>query len=513
MQSVDYILVLVILEAALCLLLASYFFERTARTRKYFGWLFGVLALLSIGGFLNFGELRGRGAWIHWHEQYHFYLGSKYLKELRYDAIYDATILAAQDQGILTSRSFARRDPASFRKTERPITRERERVLRGRFTPERWQSFLDDVAAILTQDRTPVRQRLAYANDHGNTGSPSWAMVAGILTRSFGPGYTARLVYASVDVLLLVALFVAVRWTMGGRAMCLAMIIGLSPPLVVTYLGGSIMRMDWIVALGISLCLLEKKHVRTAGLLLGYAVSSKLIAGLIVLPFGIRFLIESVRERRVNSTHLRYILFSFVGLVACILASTLVFRDLGVWRDYFGRLLTAFHEEYYSQNHSFRDVFLQILYRPSSLWHPYTAAIAAADPRIYIEHIRGWFILAQVVLLAGLARVAARDTARASFALGPLAVFVLLVTNRYYWQMWVITAIALGPDYRTSGKHTAFLAAVLAWIGWMNFTEATRQAVAHGGYVGSVGLFVMTLAIIITELFRGHGARRLSSAA
>ena len=86
---------LVVVEAALCLLLASFFFERTDRHRKHFRWLFGLLAVLSVACYFNFGQFRFHGQSLHDHEQFHFFLGSKYLPELRYDAIYDAALLAA----------------------------------------------------------------------------------------------------------------------------------------------------------------------------------------------------------------------------------------------------------------------------------------------------------------------------------------------------------------------------------------------------------------------------------
>lgn len=493
---------LVVLAAAICCLLASYFLENTAQRKKLFGWLFGVLAVLSVVLFFNFGSQTGGGRLVHVHEQYHFFLGSKYLKELRYDAIYEAGILAARESGVLRNSEIKRRNPMDFKLTVRPITRERQAELRRRFGQNKWRSFRDDVQFFGDPG--------TFVVDHGNTGSPTWAMTASLFTRTLPLNSSTTMIFGCLDLLLLVILFLAVWDTFGGRTLQLTLIVGLSVPLIHAYLLGSILRMDWIVALGISVCLFEKRHYRSAGLLLGYAIAVKLLAGIMVIPFGLRFLVKTVRNRRVNRDHLRYIVFAGIGLVCSILLAALYFWDAQLWQDYFQRLLVTLHEHYYRSQHSFRDLFLQAYHDPGSLRQLFPETIAASETSHSIQPLRGLFAVAQATLLVGLVVVAVRNSARYAFALGPLAVFLLLVSNRYYWQMWIIAAIVLAPSYRTNWRHLGYLCLILVWLGSNQIVSRSGHDDPWGGYFGSYALFWILAALLGFELIAWWRTRAAS---
>ena len=107
------------------LLFASYRFETTSRHENDFRRLFGLLAVISIGCFFNFGTFHEEGRFVHEHEQYHFFLGSKYL-----------------------------RDPQTFKLTNHEIAPERETQLRERFTPERRSNFAQTPPGSVTPART-----------------------------------------------------------------------------------------------------------------------------------------------------------------------------------------------------------------------------------------------------------------------------------------------------------------------------------------------------------------------
>ena len=504
-SALDTAIELSVVVAALVLVLASYFLESSPAQGRWLDRSFALLGLLAALCFINYGTFREHGSGVHRHEQFHFFVGSKYLREVRYDGIYEAGLLALTDAGGLRpGRQVAYRDLLTFGLRRLPLTADRERELRGRFTPARWRAFQQDVLANWVQ---------LYAMDYGNTGSPAWAMVAGLFTRFLPLTPLSARLFGALDLALLLLLFVTAAWALGLRAAGLAMVTGLLVPLVYLYLGGSILRLDWVVALGFSVCFWHTGRFRTAGLCLGYAVASKFFAGLIVLPFGLRLVVEAAR-RRVARDDLRFVAFALLGLVLSVVLSGMFFGDFELWPDYVRRLEATFRGPYYAHNHSFQDFFLQAYHEPATAWRPVPARVAAANFTHHLGEVRGLFVAAQLCLLTGIAWVAARNRPHFALALGPLAVFVLTVSNRYYWQMWMISTLALAPTSRKDTRSTAYLCAILGWIASMNLVHIDSPLEdLRGGYWGSYWMFAMLASLVVGELIawgraRWVGARR-----
>ena len=51
----------------------------------------GVVALLSLLSYYDFGRFHGGGRFVHYHDLYHYYMGSKYFPEVGYEGLYAAT--------------------------------------------------------------------------------------------------------------------------------------------------------------------------------------------------------------------------------------------------------------------------------------------------------------------------------------------------------------------------------------------------------------------------------------
>jgi hypothetical protein len=496
--SLDHLVEFAVVTATLCLLLVSFFVEQTARRRRSVEWAFYVLGLISVASFFNFGlgEVRRQGRHVHYHEQFHFYLGSKYLPEVRYDGLYDATLVAAKESHWPEQPHLRRRDLSEFRMVSDLLPAERRDEIRERFSPERWRQFRRDASLFFLHHRPG-----AYVKDHGNTGSPAWAMVAGWFTRSLEWGPTSAFVLGCLDLILLLLLFATVGWIFGARVAALTAIVGLSVPLVYTYLGGSILRMDWIFALGMSVCLFERGSYRGAGIFLGYAIASKPFAAVVVVPLGFRLLADAIRERQVDRGRLRYVGYAILGLVLAVLLSSLYFGDAKLWDDYAERVTKTFHADYYRNNHSLRDVFLQVVHEPASALDPLPESVATRDPTVSVQDVRGGLLAAQLLCIAALGIVAIRNPVRVAFALGPLALFVLLVTNRYYWQVWMISAVALAPTYRRDWRHAAFLGGILVWLAaghGLRFSSLGLDR-EFGGYFGSFNLTLLGAAVVGLE--------------
>ena len=503
------ILKMVLLEAVLAAILASFVFERTDRHRRAFDWLFGLLAIAAVVGFFNFGSFRRSGRLIHGHEHYHFFLGSKYLHELRYDGIYWATVEAAAEGGLRGHPIRRIRDPMTFGLVRPQSDRDRISEIRGRFDAPRWASFVEDVRFYLDTLKIDSRSTLT---DHGNTGSPSWAMVASVFTATLPLGTVTANLIAQVDMLLMGLLFIFVWRSFGRRTALVSMAVGLLIPRVYDWLGGSILRMDWVFAFGMSVCLFQSRRFRTAGVFLGYAVSTKLFVGLLVLPIGLKILSNTIEKRQIEANHLKYIFTSSITLCLLIAASSFYFNGFAIWEDYASRLLVTFSERYYSDQYSFRDIFLQLdLGFFKYIVDPTPIPVAASISNVDIANYRTPFSVTQIILAALLLIPIIRNSERFSFALGPLFVFLGLVTNMYYWQMLLFSIIPLASAYRRSRRYTLYLGAIIVFLMTSYLFEHYGNLRRLQGYFGSYRILVAYVLVVLVEIASIPRIRQISA--
>lgn len=104
-----------------------------------------VLALLAIAalGYVNFGFFHpGRGH-VHYWDAFHYFMGAKYLPELGYSRLYEATYAAGREMGafdyvtqVRDLETYALREAGSIDRS----------AARDRFRPERWEAFKRDLA-------------------------------------------------------------------------------------------------------------------------------------------------------------------------------------------------------------------------------------------------------------------------------------------------------------------------------------------------------------------------------
>src|SRR5262249_41814757 len=112
------------------------------RLRRLRDGLLIAFAVIAYTGYYNWGNFHFYER-IHWHEFFHYYIGSKYFPEVGYTGIYEAACVAEMEDGFrhrvetreirdltkneLVSATYVLRDPERFKKG-----------FAHPFTPERW---------------------------------------------------------------------------------------------------------------------------------------------------------------------------------------------------------------------------------------------------------------------------------------------------------------------------------------------------------------------------------------
>ena len=226
------IIKIMILEAGAALLLFDRFLAGRFERQRKVG--FAVLAGLMVFAWCEYGSFR-----VHHWEQFHFYLGAKYQKEVGWFDLYKAALIADREPdgphvlGTVTET----RDLTNFEvvKVEQALA-DAGRV-RAQFSDERWSAFKEDLrrfSALVPWWQQPGRDGRtswqAMMLDHGNSNSPAWAVfahpIASVLPLTAGN----LALIGALDMLLMIALWAAAYRVFGIRLASIGLLIWATAP-------------------------------------------------------------------------------------------------------------------------------------------------------------------------------------------------------------------------------------------------------------------------------------------
>lgn len=489
----DLVAATIAASAAGVVLLSALFEPRWPRLRPAFTALLILAGLAAAWRFDNGDRMRSTLNPVHAHEQYHFVLGERYMEELRYDHLYLATLAAGLERGEKLP-DFEIRDPDTFELHRADELRGAAWHSRARFSPERWAAFQADVLVLQQELRG---KRWGVLSDHGFTASPAWATVARGLVGQLPIRKDTLPLFGAVDLCLLAALLGLAWRHHGARTAATLAVLVLLPARIWPWLGGSLLRMDWLFALGGSAILVGAKRPRGAGLLLGYAIASKAFCAVPALFLALPMLRDALAARRPQRDDLRLVGWAFVGLLGSVAVSSAVFGP-SLWLDYAERIHATLTEGYYRSQYSFRDIGTQLHFRPEALFDPLPDKVYVSRPK-WLDHPPITLPISRVVLGLGLAFVAWRNSRAFAAWVGVLGVFLFLVSNIYYWQL--LGLLALGTAIPGAPRrHALLLALGLGFVALGRMPDLYDWGNSLHGYWGSFWLTWMVLVTILMEL-------------
>jgi hypothetical protein len=247
------------------------------------GVVTGVLALSAVMAFAAFYNLGRPQFWDHQHNRPEFVHTNdlrvyqpfaKYFKELGYDGVYQASVLAYAEErrggsldsmGMQEVRSLADHRVRRVRDIEDEIRR-----VKDRFSPERWQEFKKDMSFFMDVQGP---EYLSTLTDHGANATPVWVFF-GRLLMAHGQASEQLLVATGlVDGLLLLLMAVALWRAFGLWPMLLAMTVFGANDLYMfgTNWSGATLRHDWLAYLGFGAAMLKSRRWTAAGIFLAMA--------------------------------------------------------------------------------------------------------------------------------------------------------------------------------------------------------------------------------------------------
>lgn len=399
--------------------------------------LAGALALAWVG----WGVSTKSAVMVHHWEQFHFYVGAKYQREIGWFNLYKAAILADRETVNALTGLPKTRDLTNFEEVPVDTALADAQAVRARFSDAQWEAFKADWTAMVRQWGINWN---GVMNDHGNSNSPAWSVIAHPITKlvPISPAGTAWLGW--LDMLLMLTLWLFAWQTFGHRVAAMGLFVWAMEPIVFDYLSGSFLRWDWLFAIGMATCFIKRGKWDAAGAFFGYAAATKLFPIFFGVALGIRAALEWRQTRVFRKEYLKFLRGAVIAGGVFVALAALMFGP-SAWVEYAQRIQVAQVEKFYSIQYSLKTVFLQLAASPGDVIAQtiFPSSLAQALPQVDIKDYAAGFLIARLIFTALIVVLIRRADDVEAFVLGPLLVFTWLTVNMYYWNMLGLLAMGL----------------------------------------------------------------------
>ena len=291
---------------------------RMAVKKRLRAAIVGVMGVLAFLTYFNFGFFHFPN-FIHGWDTFHYYIGSKYFKELSYERLYECVAIADSEEPNLRRRVELRKMTnlrTNIVETTADILAHPERC-KQHFTDARWNSFKHDLRYFRTLEN--ARRWDDAQTDHGYNGTPVWNIAGTILSNLAPASRTQVLILDSIDCGLVVLLSLMIWWAFGWRTLTIALIaFSTNFPSRWYWTGGSLLRWDWLFWMTASVCLLKKERFFYGGMCLAYATLLRIFPGFMFIAPLIAAIYHYVKHREIERRFLRFFMGAAVAVAILV---------------------------------------------------------------------------------------------------------------------------------------------------------------------------------------------------
>jgi hypothetical protein len=459
-----------------------------------------VAALLSsvhyFYGSRNYDERSGR-MWLQPYDIYHQVVGSQFFGELGYFKLYECTweIDEANSQHFEGIKKLRNIETLEIGPTKQVVG---ERDCADRFTPERREQFARMIDGFHELGGTGPWQTLL--TDKGFNGTPFHAWMIKTLTAKVEIAEGPLIRLALIDVALMFIAFGLVAWAWDVKTAAIVMLFFFAnAPNRWLYMGGSILRFDYIAALIAALALMKKDKFALAGILVAYACMERAFPAIFVVGLGFKAGVELLATRKLAAQYVQFfVALAVTGLVLLLCSLTLtetMGEGVQAWLDWYHNMKV--HTQH---TRGLRVGFKHMFMMDGNLtdkagFVPFVEKTARYQPRAH------FYYLSVVVLFAPLLLATRKlDAVTFTALFAALGFFMLTIATRYYYSMMVLFLLVdrkLFED-RKQLLSAALLFLTAVWLAqvqlytshmWFHYNTATSAAFAGYWVIMAAVLF------------------------
>ncbi|HEX3776619.1 MAG TPA: hypothetical protein VHV51_19235 [Polyangiaceae bacterium] len=272
------------------------------RYKRNIAWVLTIVAFFTYFDFFN-PNVR-YSEYYHRHEFFHYYLGSKYFKEIGYNRLYECTAIAEIELGRraqVASREIRDLHVNLIKEVKDTYILTDPGQCKNHFTAARWEDWKKDVDWFYHSSAGSYWDNMQ--KDHGYNPPPVWTMT-GKLFGSFAPaGDKFFKILSGIDVLLHVGIVALFYWAFGWRVMLVATVFwGCNAPANFYWTGGAFLRQDWLFFLVAAVCCARKRKFFLSGAALTWSSLLRIFPVVFFGGWGIMVLYEIIRRVRFGTT-------------------------------------------------------------------------------------------------------------------------------------------------------------------------------------------------------------------
>jgi hypothetical protein len=390
----------------------------------------GALVVLSVAACVNFGFFHAFARQhVHYWDAFHYFVGAKYLPELGYTRLYEATWLAGREMGAFAGVDRIRDLPTYQVRDTRSIN---AAAVRARFTDERWGALKRDL--LVFGPHIPDWRQLFL--DHGFNDPPPRALLLHALVRSVPATPGTLTLLTSIDYVLVAGALWAAGRAFGPPAGALAAAFFLLSFFGrFDFIGGSLLRWDWIAALVAGTAAFARGAGATAGVLLAYALVARLFPALFLVPLAIKW----IQQRRAGTPDCT--LDRCLGAAAVVLLAVAVTVALAGEHVFLSEFLAKIrlHGDTLFTNHVGLGTWLVFQKAP---WIVYGGALAVDPAAVAAARPAPWVVpaVSALYLLAALPLILRARALESMMYAVPL-VYCAVSPAGYYYSFLVLLVL------------------------------------------------------------------------
>jgi hypothetical protein len=262
-------------------------------------WVALSVVLLSAASWTNFGMLHGERV-IHFWDQAHYFLGSKYFDELGYFDLYDCIAQAEREAGRGAGIDLhPHRDLRDNRLYPGWWSQSAGARCDAPFSEARWREFRADLELLRPQ--FVYHPFEALRRDHGYNATPIHTAWLRLWTSWLSASEANLIALAQLDSLALAIAIVALWWGYGGRiAAAAAVTIAVGYEWGYQWVGGSLGRHTWLACAAVGFAGLRRGRPALGAAGLTLATLLRFIPGVFLGGMGLVVLIQAARRRHLD---------------------------------------------------------------------------------------------------------------------------------------------------------------------------------------------------------------------